>query len=110
MTKQCVTSNEGKRTTTQHRKPCADCPWSRKALPGWLGSTTVEQWILDAHGETKIDCHTHLGMQCAGAAIYRGNVCKRPRALTLLRLPADRELVFASQQQFREHHGKKATR
>ena len=45
-----------------------------------------------------------LGPQCAGAAVYRSNVCKRPHSLAILRLPADRTLVFASPIEFRSHH------
>lgn len=95
---------EAKPTTKQHKKPCHDCPWRRKAVKGWLGGVTVNDWLLDAHGEAKIDCHTKLGPQCAGAAIYRANVLKSPRDKTLLVLPEDKENVFASSKEFDDHH------
>lgn len=42
--------------------------------------------------------------QCAGLAIYRANVCKKPRDRSILTLPADREAVFAAPSEFRHHH------
>jgi hypothetical protein len=56
------------------------------------------------HGEAFIDCHCTTNQQCAGAAIYRANVCKSPRDKTLLRLEPDKALVFASSQEFLKHH------
>jgi hypothetical protein len=37
-------------------------------------------------------------------AIYRANVAKRPRDLETLRLPCDRDTVFASKAEFMDHH------
>jgi hypothetical protein len=48
-------------------------------------------------------CHCTTNRQCAGIAIYRRNVAKLPRPPNLV-LQADREKVFASRQQFTEHH------
>lgn len=88
----------------QHTKPCIDCPWARKSFPTWLGGMTAEEWLAAAHGEAKIDCHTVKDQQCAGSAIYRGNVCKSPRTSDILKLPPNRELVFANPAEFRAHH------
>lgn len=90
-------------------KPCNDCPWARNALPGWLGENTAEEWARMAHGETRAQCHTTKAESgehhpCAGMAIYRANVGKMPRSPSIQRLPADRELVFASRDEFLEHH------
>lgn len=104
---QLITSEEARPAVSQHKSPCSDCPWARKSLAGWLGSATREEWLGDAHGETRIECHTLIGAQCAGAAIYRANVCKSPRDPDLLRLPADREKVFANKQEFWAHHDMK---
>lgn len=101
---QLITTEEARPATSQPRLPCSDCPWARKALAGWLGSETREQWIADAQGEARIECHTLIGAQCAGAAIFRTNIAKRPRDPTLLVLPADREKVFATPQEFCAHH------
>lgn len=89
----------------QHTRPCSDCPWRREAQPAWLGALSVEDWIQAAHGEAKIDCHIHKGPECAGAAIYRANVCKSLRDTSRLRLPPDRVAVFASPAEFRAYHG-----
>jgi len=62
--------------------------------------------MLAAHGEERIECHTLLGAQCAGAAIYRANVAKRPRDKGVLLLERDRRTVFATPTEFMEHHRK----
>lgn len=104
MAKQLISSDEAVQATHQHSKPCGDCPWTRKALPGWLGGETPQQWVATAHSDAHIECHTLLGAQCAGAAIYRANVCKSPRDSTTLRLPSDRGIVFALPSEFVEYH------
>jgi hypothetical protein len=99
-----VSSDEAKPSSRQHRDPCSDCPWRRDALPGWLGEMTAGEWIQAAHGEARIDCHTVIGPQCAGAAIYRANMCKKPRDPKVLRLPVDHQEVFSSPTEFCDHH------
>ena len=101
---QLITTEDAKPAKGQHKAPCSDCPWRRKSLAGWLGSATREEWIGDAHGEARIECHTLIGAQCAGAAIYRTNVCKTPKYPELLVLPADKVKVFATPMEFLEHH------
>lgn len=102
--KQLVTSDEAVPTDTQPAKPCSDCPFARTALRGWLGSASAQEWIQLAHGEARADCHTLIGPQCAGLAIYRSNVHKRPRDKGLLLLPSDTKRVFASSGEFLTHH------
>jgi len=91
-------------TREQHRKPCADCPWARASLPGWLGSHTTEEWLQFAHSETYINCHCTTNQACAGAAIYRANVIKTLKDPTALTLPVDKVTVFASPMEFWNHH------
>lgn len=95
MRRRLVSSDEATPSRTQHTRPCGDCPWRRDALEGWLGNLTADAWLAAAHGDARIDCHTLIGPQCAGSAIYRANVCKLPRDPATLRLPADRRNVFA---------------
>jgi hypothetical protein len=102
--KQLVTYREGRKARCQHKSPCSDCPWSRKALPGWLGGERAQEWLRIAHGEDTVECHTLHGAQCAGMAIYRRNVVKNPRNPEALRLEADRETVFATPIEFLDHH------
>ena len=104
MGRKLVTYDEARPAKKQHKKPCSDCPWARTAMPGWLGGLTSEQWLRVAHGDGQIVCHTRQKMQCAGAAIFRANVCKSPRDPEALELPADRERVFARNQEFTDHH------
>jgi hypothetical protein len=99
-----VSSDEATVATRQHTKPCGDCPWRRDSLAGWLGTDTPEEWLQNVHGEARIECHTKIGAQCAGAAIYRANVCKLVRDPEALKLPADRTRVFARPSEFIEHH------
>lgn len=89
----------------QHVKPCSECPWRRTAPRGWLGlGLKPEYYIEGAHGEAWIHCHMTAAHQCAGAAIYRSNVCKEPRNKTYLRLPRDHKTIFSSATEFLKHH------
>ncbi len=99
-----ISSDEAVPAKGQHTSPCSDCPFARASLPGWLGGETVENWLQDAHGEGIIPCHVLAGAQCAGAAIYRRNVLKRPRDPEVLVLGADRVTVFATPPEFAAHH------
>lgn len=99
-----VSADQAVRAKRQHKTPCSDCPWARESLPGWLGGATADDWVQRAHGEDLVECHTLLGAQCAGLAIYRKNVCKTPRFPDTLVLPADRETVFATPAEFKAHH------
>lgn len=102
--RQLVSSDQAAPAAKQLIRPCSDCPWSRRSLRGWLGGYTAEEWIWTAHGEARIECHVHPNVQCAGAAVYRANVAKRPRDPGTLRLPADKESVFGSPDEFVDHH------
>lgn len=103
--RRCLTTADAVPAKGQHTAPCSDCPWARASLKGWTGGVPVEAWIRAAHGGEPIDCHTLTGARCAGAAIYRSNVCKRPRpGEDLFVLPADRRTVFASPREFVDHH------
>lgn len=102
--RQLITSDQAVQTRGQTKRPCSDCPFARTALPGWLGGDSIQQWLQYAHGEFKVDCHTRKDNQCAGLSIYRANVGKRCRDQSILVLPDDDEAVFASPQEFAEHH------
>lgn len=106
MSKQLISSKEAVTAKCQHTTPCSDCPWSRKALRGWLGGATIQQWIRTAHSDASVECHTLKGAQCAGIAIYRTNVVKRTDP-PLLKLPKDTEKVFAWPTEFEAHHDMK---
>lgn len=99
-----VSGDEAQPMPTQHRKPCADCPFARTALKGWLGSTTTEEWVAAVAGEARIDCHCTTNQQCAGAAIFRANLIKVCKVPDRLSLPPDKGLVFETVAEFQNHH------
>ena len=105
--RRCLSTDDARPAEGQHERPCGDCPWARASLAGWLGALSRDEWLWAAHGEDRIDCHTLSGAQCAGAAIYRRNVCKVTQDPALLRLPPDKAAVFASPGEFRAHHERK---
>lgn len=101
---QLITFDKARPRKKQHTSPCSDCPFARKSLHGWLGRMSAEEWIEAVHGEALIDCHTISNQQCAGAAIYRANVCKSCRFDFQLKLASDKITVFASPFEFLLHH------
>lgn len=104
MKRQLISSAEAKPAKGQHDKPCSDCPLSRTSLAGWLGGDEPMEWVSMLHSETRIECHTLKGAQCAGAAVYRANVAKSPRDPSILVLPRDTRNVFATPDEFLKHH------
>lgn len=105
MSRQLISSDEAVDAKHQHTRACSDCPWSRKALNGWLGGVPAESWIRAAHSDTVVDCHVLRGQQCAGIAIYRTNVCKSSQP-PMLKLPKDSVTVFSSPMEFLDHHSR----
>lgn len=98
---------ESKVTQAQHSRPCHDCPWRRAAIPGWLGGATPETFLAQGQGDMPMECHCQKSSEgkqweCVGAAVFRSNICKRPRfAMTQ---PRDTVTVFASSEEFLKHH------
>jgi hypothetical protein len=84
-------------------KPCGDCPWRRVAEPGHTADWPPEKWVeLVAKKQIREPCHVHCDSLCAGLAIFRANCGFKIRAVP--RLPEDRERVFASPEEFIQHH------
>lgn len=108
-----VSSFDAKETTKQHRQPCGDCPFRRDSIPGWLGSHDDPKWWMRvAHGEGRMECHARKApndgsWHCAGAAIFRANICKVPKDSSILALPGDTKKVFSWDNEFEAHHNKK---
>jgi len=103
----------------QHRQPCKSCPFSRSVEPGALGGSPVEMYIGQSVGPFLLPCHKtcdlddpdwkksfeHNSLQCAGAAIYRANIgVANLLPSGILRLPQDKDTVFASHAEFVAHH------
>lgn len=104
MKRQLLTSEDAVTAKCQHTTPCSDCPWTRESLPGWVGGSTVDEWIAIAHSDHIGDCHILTGAQCAGLAVYRANVCKSARDPEVLKLPRDTSAVFSTPLEFQAHH------
>jgi hypothetical protein len=101
----------------QHKTPCAECPFRRKAPAGWLGGFTPDEFAYIADREQRMPCHLTMASegasyadpgdatQCAGRAIFWANQCKRPRvAGEILELPSDTGTVFQWRHEFLAHH------
>ncbi len=94
----------------QHIVACGDCPFRRIALPGWLADKTPAEYVQIAHMNGLIECHTkkkafdHSHHQCAGAAIYRANICKKVGDDGILSLPANNKTIFSTPKEFVEYH------
>jgi hypothetical protein len=95
------------------KEVCAECPWSRDAVPGHLGPNDAETWCEVAHSDSPVACHmtlTHEGWlspnvkQCAGVAIFRGNIGKSPRDPRIERWERNVDTVFAWDDEFIAYH------
>lgn len=92
--------------------PCSQCPWRREAWAGYLGPLSAENWVKIANSDMPIMCHQTIEesdnyegtFQCKGAAIFRANICKAPRREDAAVGPQDKEKIFASAQEFTDHH------
>lgn len=118
--------------SVQFKKPCNDCPFRRAALQGWLGGAGPE-WFVDSAladyadygfpvGPQVAPCHKTIdytdkdwltsqaddAAACAGALIFARNNHKSPRdperAKAVASVERDTEDVFATPQEFIEHH------
>lgn len=98
----------------ENRKPCKECPF-RKDDGAVLGGSSPERYIGQALGPFFLPCHmdpdyernrrsTKL-LQCAGAATFRANVgVSDIMPDGLLKMPPDKEGVFASPVELYAHH------
>ena len=98
------------------KEPCRECPLARTASPGHLGGYTVEQYIEVMHGPADLACHMSPGFpddrsrqrSCTGLAMYRANARLMPGGKgafeAMLETGPNRELAFATPDQFRKHH------
>jgi hypothetical protein len=118
--------SRGRRRKKQHASPCAQCPFRRASLPGYLGGTHPDVFGHLADSDVRMPCHLHLpdgvnyaaavepgspeyaAPQCAGRAIHWRNQLKTPRDPQLLVLPADHARVFTWPSEFVLHHRERA--
>jgi hypothetical protein len=103
------------------KKPCGECPFRKKAAPGWLGASHPEGFVGTMVTESEpLPCHSTVNYErpdwherwvrgvdprnklCAGALTLMANQGKRPR--TGPTVERDTETVFPSYRAFIEHH------
>lgn len=106
----------------QHTHPCAQCPFRRDSLRGYLGASTTLEFLSMAEHEPRVPCHIHVDYEdedwedklhlvprCAGHAIYLRNrgKCPHDRGLAdMVRSVApDRDNVFGMHLEFLRYHG-----
>lgn len=93
------------------KAPCPECPFRRTSTRGWLGEGRLDYaktYMQHALGDHDISCHMQTANSCAGLATFRRNICKTPRdpqvAAVTQAVQPDRETIFATPQQFLDHH------
>lgn len=108
--------------------PCNDCPFRRAAARGWLGSETNPRVFVNGATadyvapDAELPCHLTIDYAdprwrdtqypdaalCAGALIFCKNWGKMPRdparSTNVRAVGRDTEDVFASPEEFIEHH------
>lgn len=103
------------------KTPCGECPFRRTAAPGWLGAAPPQMFVENIKQEQPSPCHMsidyedpswepqwdagQIGKLCMGALILASNAGKLARNQRVLpRVPADREIVFSTLQEFVAYH------
>jgi hypothetical protein len=96
-------------------KPCNECPFRKKSLPGWLGQHTIDEIYEFKNSDENFTCHltreTGKEHMCAGYVHFRNNHCQMSKYNVELR---NLEKEFKSSEykkdclgfDFREHHTK----
>ncbi|MBO9492204.1 hypothetical protein J7384_17720 [Endozoicomonas sp. G2_1] len=85
------------------KKPCAQCPFRKDTLKGWLGSERMTE-ILE---QQSFVCHKKQHLQCAGHMLINGDKNDFVRLAGRLNIELEltgKELVFDTQKECIEHH------
>lgn len=113
----------------EQTRPCSQCPFRRKSLPGWLGAASPEGFIDSALSDELMPCHKTVDYEspdwqeemmgedssvqhCAGTRIMYRNLQKRSRNWIFLTLEhaacvasvEPSAEVFATREEFLSHH------
>jgi len=103
------------------KKPCGECPFRRKSIPGWLGADNAAGFMATTMADHPMPCHSTVDYEradwnddlfsaetearyCAGALIFFANIGKLSRDRNRPRLPADPKNVFKTPAEFIAHH------
>jgi hypothetical protein len=106
-------------------KVCNDCPFRRKAMPGWLGHGSPESFIDCMQRDEPLPCHQTIdyddrhwlakwmaqgddtGQMCAGALTFLANKLQHH---PFQKMGKDHETVFSNTIEFVRHHREAAVR
>lgn len=88
----------------QHTKPCHDCPFSVRAVKGWLGripasadlETEAKEFVAFIRTDGPFYCHVFSGKKCTGAYMFRANLRNATSAA--------KTEVFSSCEDFVDYH------
>jgi len=87
------------------KRPCADCPFRKDSLKGWLGEASMRE-ILDT---SSFVCHKKTDLQCAGHMLIKGDENDFNQFAHRLNIPLNlkgKALIFANKQELINHHAK----
>lgn len=85
------------------KKPCAQCPFRKDTLNGWLGGERMSEILA----QDSFVCHKKQDLQCAGHMLINGNDNSFVRLANRLGIELDlsgKELVFESLEECVSHH------
>lgn len=85
------------------KKPCAQCPFRKDSLKGWLGGERMEE-ILN---QDSFICHKKKHLQCAGHMLINGTDNGFVRLANRLNINLElsgQELVFDTREKCVSHH------
>lgn len=61
------------RSRLVHRRPCAECPWRKTSLQGYLGGNDAYTYADAISCNEAPDCHLNDGAFCVGALTTANN-------------------------------------
>ncbi|MFD3435476.1 DUF6283 family protein [Alteromonas macleodii] len=85
------------------KKPCAQCPFRKDTLKGWLGGERMAEILAQG----SFVCHKKQDLQCAGHMLINGDDNDFVRLANRLGIELDlsgRELVFDTRSECESHH------
>ncbi|MBP7662271.1 MAG: hypothetical protein KA770_00180 [Shewanella sp.] len=85
------------------KKPCAQCPFRKDTLKGWLGGERMSEILA----QDSFVCHKKQHLQCAGHMLINGNDNGFVRLANRLGIELDlsgKEMVFETLEDCVSHH------
>lgn len=100
------------------KKPCRECPFRRRSIPGYLGNSTPAEFLASTMADQPMPCHLTVDYEdrnwkdmldeashCNGALTFFSNICKLSNDPNRPKMPVDCENVFTRPTEFLDHHG-----